>query len=150
MSAHFHLANHNVMTLKKFLSAAFCLLLCAAPGYAQKQGKTVYAFGYATCLGDSAIYLSTIQPLDSAQLQPKTGFLLHRSAYTAQMQQTLNGKYGKHFTCAIFFSDNQKKIEKEFSKIRHEAEKTDGCTLQILPLADFRFTAISDPEIISH
>lgn len=138
------------MTFKKFLSAALCLLLCTAAGYAQKQEKTVYAFGYATCLGDSAVYLSAIQPLDSAQLQPKTGFLLHRSTYAAQMQQALNGKYGKHFTCAIFFSDNQKTIVKEFTKIRHEAEKASDCVLHILPLTDFRFTAIERPEIISH
>ncbi len=71
---------------------------------AQKVEKEIYAFGYATCLGDSVAYVSAIQLLPGATTDKKTGFLQNRHLYTAEMEKTMRSRYGKHFTCALFFN----------------------------------------------
>lgn len=138
------------MKFKNLLFLLLASILSATAAFAQQEGKTVYAFGYATCLGDSTVYLSTIQPLDSAVVKSKSGFLEHRHEYAVQMEQALAAQYNRYFTCAIFFAEDVKKLEKQYTKICHHLEKEGDRKLQKLPLTTFRFSPITDPTIVSH
>ncbi len=140
------------MKLPSFFIAFALFFACCSTIHAQskEEKQTVYAFGYATCLGDSAIYLSVIQPLPNAQLQAKTDFLQNRHDYAVQMEQSLYALYGKHFTCAVFYGKDAKKLEKQYAKVCHQIEKEEEHVLQKIPLTTFQFSVISNQTSVSH
>lgn len=100
--------------------------------------KAVYAFGYATCLGDSTVYLSSVQLLDNASVDRKTGFLNNREDYARQMENALRIAYGKHFTCALFFFKKKEKAEKKYVEIRKRFHKDRLVRVEELPVSAFR------------
>lgn len=102
----------------------------------------VYVFGYATCLGDSVIYLSAIQPLDSAIIDHKTKFLNYREDYARQMENALQKIYGKHFTSALVFSSQRSRLEKKYVKLRRYYNKK-PIRIEEVPTTTFHFIPIS-------
>ncbi len=104
--------------------------------------KQVYAFGYGTCLGDSIVYISAIQVLEGAEFDKKTGFLNDRNIYSYQMEQGLRTYFNKHFTCAVFYSDNKAKLEKRYFSLKKQLGRDKAVRVEELPSATFRFTAI--------
>lgn len=131
------------------------LALCLALGFATATSalarsgseKTVYAFGYATCLGDTVAYLSEIQQLDSAKIDSKTKALEDCAAYSHQLEQTLRQRDGRHYTAAIFFTTDRKKIEKQFLRVKKTAQRTKsntvGVKLESLTAQDFTFKPVT-------
>lgn len=130
---------------KILLTAA--AILSATTMAARDRDKTIYAFGFGTCLGDTTVYLSEIQVLDSATINRKTGFLEQREVYSRQMEQALRQRYGKHFTCTIFYAEKKSKAEKQYVNLRKHLNKDKALRPEVLTGADFRFTAASTPNL---
>lgn len=110
------------------------------------EADKVYAFGYATCLGDSAAYLCAVQMLDGATIDKRTGFLNYREDYSRQMEEALKATYGKYFTCALVFSTKKDKAEKKYLKIRRHLRKDKRVLVRELPVSDFRFSPVAKSE----
>lgn len=129
------------------LIALFLLTLSTVATASAKgdKGNKVYAFGYATCLGDTMVYLSAIQVLDSAQVDAKTGFLINRADYSRQMEQAMKGRFGKPYTCAVMFGTNRSKLEKTYLSIKRHTEHDKSFRLSLLTIKDFKFSPIIFP-----
>lgn len=134
------------MGRKKIICALFLCLLSAfsLPLMAQKkEAKGLYAFGFATCLGDSAVYLTGIQHLDSATVNKKNGQVVHREYYARQLEKVLGDQYlGKHYTCAMFFAKDKAKLEKQYTNLRKSLTKEKGVVVDEKTVAAFRFVPV--------
>ncbi len=118
------------------------LLALGNTAAAQKQAKDIYAFGYATCLGDSVAYVSAIQVLPDGQMKGKTDILENWNVYASQMEHAMKAQYGKPFTCSVFYSENKTELEKRFLKIRRRIADEKSLRLEELPATAFKFQAI--------
>lgn len=135
------------MNLKSIAFAfSFFLTLGVIANAHPKDETTIYAFGYASCLGDTTCYISTIQVLDSASVNSKTKMLGNRAEYAHQMEMALRKIDGKHYTCALFFNTNKGKLEKKYLSIRKRCERDGSLRLESLPEQDFQFAPISSPH----
>lgn len=87
--------------------------------FGKVDGK-VYIFGCSSEFGDSVIYITEIQEVDSTALMKKTKFLPYRSDYSQQLKDKLESKTFslKNQTCSVFFSDKKAKLEKKYAKIK--------------------------------
>lgn len=110
---------------------------------AKDKVKTVYAFGYAVSLGDSVAYLSNIQVIDSVTVNAQTGFLENHGAIARQMEEALSAKYGKHFTCALFYKEEKKDIEKAYVSLRKHLKKEKDVRVEEIPESEFKFVSIT-------
>lgn len=142
------LSKHTFTTLRRTtLALALCFTAALAASARGGSDKTVYAFGYATCLGDTVAYISEIQQLDSARIAPKTKFLEDRSAYAQQLEQALRRRDGRHYTAAVFYATDRKKIEKQFLRVKKTAQRkkstTVGIKFETLSAQDFTFTPVT-------
>ncbi len=131
------------VTLSSIVLTACLFMTGTRPAFGKERDNTVYAFGFGTCLGDSIVYLTTIQPIDSAKTNRKTGFLIERNAYSAEMEQNLRRKYGQHFTCAVFYDTKKDKLEKQYLKLRKQLARDKSVRLEELPPTDFAFSAVT-------
>ena len=78
------------------------------------EEDVVYLFGVGTNFNDSTVYLTDIIPVHNLQIQKKTHFLPHRTEFSLQLREYLEGQLGlAHETTAIFFADKRKKIAKK-------------------------------------
>jgi len=138
---------HRIYRPALFAISFLCLVFFSASTAAAKgkDSQAVYAFGYATCLGDSAVYLSAIQVLDSAQIAPKTGFLVQRADYSRQLEQAMKARFGKSYTCAIFFNATRSKLEKSYLEVKRRAERDKAHKVYTLAPEDFKFTPVKTP-----
>lgn len=126
------------MRMKRiFLS--FIAMLMAVAMQAKDDGK-IYVFGVSTSFNDSIVYLSSVQDLEGASLQKKTGFLEYRSFYSAEFQHFLESKYQGNQTCAIFFATDRNKLEKKYLKLRKRLSKGKPDTLKEISASDFQFS----------
>ena len=83
------------------------------------EEDVVYLFGVGTNFNDSTVYLTDIIPVHNLQIQKKTHFLPHRTEFSLQLREYLEGQLGlAHETTAIFFADKRKKIAKNFMSSR--------------------------------
>lgn len=134
------------MRRKNFVIQLLIMVMVALPiaSMAQKDGaKGVYAFGYATCLGDSVAYITGIQRLDSAVVNKKTATLEHREYYSRQLEQALAGQFvGKHYTCALFFAKEKEKVEKQYVNLMKTLSKDKGIVVDEKTVAAFRFRPV--------
>ena len=99
----------------------FFLLQCLVLGAISAQTpRTIYVFGLANELNDSTVYMTSIQQLDDAQLQKRTGFLLGRALYSSQLK-TYVSKLGKiHAVSVVYYSKDKKKLAKKYQKMQRE------------------------------
>ena len=78
--------------MKRYLRIAllFFLLAVISPNAIQARNiteeKEGYIFGYATCLGDSVVYLSEIQPIQGVMINRKTGLAEMQSQYSHEFE----------------------------------------------------------------
>lgn len=128
----------------KYTLTILILLFCFTNIWATRRDKrnTIYAFGVATCLGDTTCYMSTIQVLDSATISPKTRMLENRASYAHQMEAALKQRDSKHYTCALFFDKDHTKLERSFLNIKRHIEKDKSMRLEILTADTFKFHGI--------
>lgn len=103
-------------------------------------GKKVYIFGVGYHFGDSTVYVTNIEEVDSIALQEKTKFLPYRSEFSLQLRQYLEGMLEKsHMTCCVFFSEKREKLLKTFNKAKSRYLNTPGSMLKIIGEEDFKF-----------
>lgn len=118
--------------------AVMAVTLCSAFTM-KKNEKPVYVFGVGASFKDSVVYFTEVQLVDSVVLDGN-GFLPRREAYAYQMKNFLEYQKGKaDYTCAIYFSENRVKLEKEFSKVRKQYAKGNTYILENVKKSDFSF-----------
>ena len=129
----------NILLKTSFLLFA---ILFTTENQAKVNDSEGYAFGYATCLGDSCVYITDIQHLNGVSTNKKTGFIELQKEYAHEMELRLKDIYAKHFTCAFFYSTNKKKLEKKFLSIRKTINKSKENKLEYITNDVFSFTPI--------
>ena len=112
------------MSLLRTFAATIVCAVAVTTAAAKGPVKPIYAFGYATCLGDSTVYTSAIQQLEGAQLTKKKSMLVNREQYSHQMERYMRSTDGKVYTCAIFYAKSRKKAEKQMVSLRRQCR---GC-----------------------
>ena len=66
---------------------AITLLMCAFTASAKnKVVPKIYVFGLSASFNDSIVYFTEIQEIDSAWINDKNSFLLHRNNYSYQLR----------------------------------------------------------------
>ena len=119
---------------------AIAIVFTVCTGASKKdKAKQVYAFGMAASFSDTTVYFTNIQVLDSVKL--RNSFLPLRDLYSMQLEEYMisNGLL-KNCTSMIFFSESQKKLEKEAVKLMNKYMKNKGIRVEKLELDKFRFT----------
>ncbi len=89
------------------------------------EPKRVYLYGVSVNFNDSVVYMTDVQYLDGMVIN-KDGSIQNYANYSIQMKVYLEGVLGKsNQTCAVIYSDNKKKLEKRFVKMRkrYQADK---------------------------
>ena len=110
-------------------------------------GDVLHVFGVATCLGDSSVYVSSLQELPGVFLDAKSDFLDNCHDYARQMETYLQAREGKHFTCAFFFATSSKKIVKKYAAVYKRLSKDTALRAAVLSDDEFRFRIVSEvPE----
>lgn len=124
----------------KLLSAvALVFVLCSASSLKKDRFKSVYAFGLSASFTDTVVYYTDIQLLDSAEIS-KQGFLVHRDEYSYQLKTYLEQSgLQQNSTCMIYFSDNEKKLEKEAEKLLNKYRKNKNVSVERIGPDSFRF-----------
>lgn len=125
------------------LMAVVAVMLCSAFTWKEKDkkkaDKPVYVYGLGASFKDSVVYITEVQQVDSVVLD-RNGFLPRRQNYAYQLKNYLQYELGKpDYTCAIYFSENKTKLEKDASKLRKQYVKADTFVVEDLKVADFAF-----------
>lgn len=82
------------------------------------EPKRVYMYGVSVNFNDSVVYMTDVQYLDSMIIN-KDGSIQNCANYSIQMKVYLEGMLGEsNQTCAVIYSDNKKKLEKRYVKMR--------------------------------
>lgn len=137
----------SIMRKAVFMCLVLTVGWAASPASAQKKkANDIYAFGYAFCLGDSVAYVSAIQKLEGATTEGKKSFLKNRNYYAVQLEQRLKESDGQHYTCALFYADSKKGIEKKYLALRRQFYKYKSNNpvkrLVEIPSNDFKFQPV--------
>ena len=126
--------------VKILFAVALVFTLCSAFSLKKGEHKPVYAFGVSASFTDTVVYYTEIQVLDSVALD-KNGFLPHREIYSYQLKNYLEIDKGRpNRTCMIYFSENQKKLEKEAAKVLGKYKKNKSVALEKIDTQSFKFT----------
>lgn len=127
------------MKYVKILSAVLlAFMLCSAFTMKKSGSKPVFAFGVAASFTDSVVYFTEIQVLDSVRL--KDSFLPNRDSYSYQLENYVEGNgLQTNSTCMIYFSENQKKLEKESVKLFGRYQKVEKLKVEKIGTDKFRF-----------
>lgn len=126
----------------------FATLVIGINTYARNKNTTgptkVYMFGFSASFNDSLVYITDIQAVDSVILEPKTEFLVGRTAYGNQLQFFLTDhKERPNTTCVVFFDKKLENIRKKYNKVMKRYKNNDATILKTLTQEEFRFV----PEI---
>lgn len=109
--------------------------------YGGKVPGKVYIFGCSSEFGDSVIYITDIQEIDSTALTKKTKFLPYRSDYSQQLKEKLESKaFGlKRQTSSVFFSDKLPKLQKVYAKLKKRYIEKMKMKVITISSSDFKF-----------
>lgn len=122
----------------KIVLLAVCVLTSLSAF--SKGNKPVYAFGVSASFTDTIVFYTEVQVLDSVALD-KTGFLPQRESYSYQLKNYLEAnKNLVNRTCMIYFSDNQRKLEKEYNKLLAKYKKQKNMSVTLVSKDEFLFT----------
>lgn len=123
----------SLLILLIFLSAACSTVSAKGDKDKDKKEDTVYLFGASFSLSDSVVYFTEIMPVDGAQLDKKTEFLLHRQYYAYELKDYMNFQENMPGrTSAVYFSTKRSKLEKTEAKLRKKLVEKDGKTIRYL------------------
>ncbi len=89
------------------------------------EPKRIYLYGVSIDFNDSLVYMTDVQSLDSVLIL-KDGSLQNYASYSQQLRIFLEGSQNEsNQTCAVIYSDNKKKLEKRYVKMRkrYQADK---------------------------
>ncbi len=125
---------------KILLSVALVFTMCSAFSLKKKdKEKPVYAFGVSASFTDTVIYYTNVQLLDSVHLD-KNGFLPQRETYSYQLKNYLEYQRNQpNRMCMIYFSENKKKLDKEFTNLITKYKKNKSISLELLTVDQFHF-----------
>lgn len=124
----------------------FATLAIGINSYAKDKNTTgptkVYMFGFSASFNDSLVYITDIQEVDSVLIEPKTNFLVNRTAYGNQLQFFLNDhKERPNTTCVVFFNRKAEDLRKKYNKIVKRYRNNNATILKTLSQDEFRFQA---------
>lgn len=123
----------------------FCLSLQAS---AQEKNEVkasgYYAFGYATALNDSVIYLTEIAPMPTVTVQKKTGFLVNRASYAEQLKSFAKKIGINHPTCVIIYDKKKANLEKKFVKLTKKYQKKKAYFIKAISSKEFTFKELDE------
>ncbi len=129
------------MKTRVFILMSIILLACNSI-QAQKKQQPVYLMGFAASFNDSIVYLTDIQLMDSAYIEPKNKFLYARDSYSFQLKEYLEKNGIKNPTCVTLFANSQKAIEKKYLKLNKRYTKGNHYQVNYLNQSQFRFSSI--------
>jgi len=140
----------NLSRAKILLTSLLLLVLAAIPRQADAKRTPVpriYMFGFAASLNDSIVHFTDIQPVDSAWIETRNGFLLGRENYSYQLRDYIAHNLGlPHRTCIVVYAMKKEKLEKKFIKLRQRytkvSRKIPACDVRYIGSADFTFQPI--------
>ena len=105
----------------------------------KEEPKRVYMFGVSVDFNDSVVYLTDVQCLDSIVIN-KDGSIQNYANYSFQLKVYLEGTLGEaDQTCAVIYSDNKKKLEKRYVKMRKRFRADGRNVLKQLGTDSFMF-----------
>lgn len=122
----------------------FTVLVVGVNSYAKDKNTTktekVYMFGFSASFNDSLVYITDIQAVDSVEIEPKTDFLIGRTAYGNQLQFYLaDYKERPNTTCVVFFDKKEDKLRKKYNKILKRYKNSKETILKNLTRDEFSF-----------
>ena len=128
-----------VMKSLKTISILMLLLVVTSAFTLRKDDyKPVYVMGVSLCFGDSVVYFTDIQQIDSVRLT-KEGFLPSREGYSEQLKGYLEAKDGNiNHTCITYFSEKKAALQKTVTKLMKRYRNGSTVIQQIAP-SDFKF-----------
>ena len=101
--------------------------------------KPVYVMGVSLCFGDSVVYFTDIQQIDSVRLT-KEGFLPSREGYSEQLKSYLMNKDGNmNHTCITYFSEKKADLQKKATKLIKRYQTNGTAIINPISLNEFRF-----------
>ena len=107
-----------LLTLATFACAKKKPKVVESVSYGKGTG-TVYLFGVSQMLTDSTVYITSINQIDSIDLDKKTKILPNRSEFSLQLKEYLEGQVGLHKqTACVFFAVSRKKLNKQYYKVK--------------------------------
>ncbi len=106
----------------------------------------VYMFCISAEFGDSMVYFTSIQEIDSAQLTKKYDFLYYRSYYSRQFIDWLATAYGtQNQTSAVFYDKDRKRLMKRFTKLLKKYEEAkNGMRVVFITEDRFKLQSVTD------
>lgn len=103
------------------------------------EPKRVYMYGVSVSFNDSVVYMTDVQHLDSIVIN-KDGSIQNYANYSIQLKVYLEGMLGEsNQTCAVIYSDDKKKLEKRFVKMRKRYQTNKSKLLKQVGTDAFRF-----------
>lgn len=103
------------------------------------EPKRVYMYGVSIDFNDSVVYMTDVQHLDSIIIN-KDASIQNYAYYSMQMKVYLEGTLGEtNQTCAVIYSDDKKKLEKRYLKMRKKYQADRSRLLKQIGTDAFRF-----------
>lgn len=103
------------------------------------EPKRVYMYGVSVNFNDSVVYMTDVQHLDSIVIN-KDGSIQNYANYSIQLKVYLEGMLDEsNQTCAVIYSDNKKKLEKRFVKMRKRYQARKNKLLKQVGTDAFQF-----------
>ncbi len=127
---------HLILLIALF---AFSHLQLSAQSKDELIVADMHAFGYATSLNDSVVYLTEISAIPVANVDRKTGFLSKRAVYSNQLKDYMMKQGVEHPTCAIIYDRNKVKLNKKFVKLMNKLQKKKMYLIKTISTAEFTF-----------
>lgn len=128
----------KILLMTLVMLVALCATAKKKPTVYGKGSGKVYVFGVSQALTDTVVFITTINRVDSLDLERKTKFLPFRSELSLQLKQYMEGQMGlRHQTTCVFYSASRKKLAKKFYKIKKRY--LDDKNKRLVMLDDQRF-----------
>lgn len=111
----------------------------------KSKTTTIYMFGVGAAFGDSVVYITDVNRVDSVVYEKKTGYLKDRADYSMQLKEYLEKKLGlERRTCAVFYSDSKAKADKKYQKLYKTYNN--GGTSSVIKLGtdEFRYVCVKE------
>lgn len=121
--------------------ALLCMAMPLSAAKKEPRVQKVYMFGFGASLTDSVACQTQVQAVDSAWLDTHD-LLIDRSLYSIQLQFYVEQNEGvKNPICSVFFNKNERKVRKQWSKIKRRYEADPNVKLRQIAEDKFRFKA---------
>ena len=142
------------MRLRNFLmslAAVVAFILGVNDAQAAYKPTPGYIFGFAASFNDSTVYLTEIQRIDSTWTDARKDFLYRRNDYSSQLREHLRNQGFVNPTCVTIFSDDRKKLEKKYLKLRKKYTEKGRFDVKYIDVNTFSYHGIipDDKEMVT-